>query len=293
MSTLRLDKYLSDAGIGTRSQVKNYIKKGLVTVNDATASAPDLKIDTMSDVVTYMGAVISISDYEYYILNKPAGYVSATKDNFSPTVLSLIDSNRHDLFPVGRLDKDTEGLLLITNDGALAHKLLSPKHHVEKTYYAVIDGIVNQNDVDAFAAGLDIGDEDLMKALPAKLEVLSEPGEHFPENFSSYCKEYYNKHFLRSHNLENSVFSLSNQAENGIHVDNEELADVGRNSDNAKLSYVYVTITEGKFHQIKRMFHHIGKDVIYLKRIAFGKLTLPDDLEIGQSRQLDTLGLTL
>ena len=253
MSTIRLDKYLADAGIGTRSQVKSYIKKGLVMVNSTVASTPDLKINTDKDVITFQGNTVSISEFEYYILNKPSGYVSATKDNVSPTVLSLVDSTRHDLFPVGRLDKDTEGLLLITNDGSLSHRLVSPKHHVEKTYYAVVEGNISENDVAAFAHGLHIGDEDLTTTLPARLVVLSNPGVHYPDNFLSDN--------VPTHNL----------------------------------SYVYVTITEGKFHQVKRMFRHIGSKVIYLKRISFGGVALPDDLDIGQSRKLteDELALLM
>lgn len=172
MSTIRLDKYLADAGIGTRTEIKSYIKKGFVTINGEIAKKPDIKIHFETDEVTFRGEPVHLSIFEYFILNKPAGYVSATKDNTAPTVLSLIESTRHDLFPVGRLDKDTEGLLLITNDGALSHKLLSPKRHVDKTYYAKVDGIVTQDDILAFERGLKIGDEDLDVAMPSKLTIL-------------------------------------------------------------------------------------------------------------------------
>lgn len=232
MALLRIDKYLADAGIGTRKEIKNYIKKGLVTINGETASKPDYKIDTLKDTITYQGEIIHIDEFEYYLLNKPAGYVSATKDNTAPTVLSLIKSQRSDLFPVGRLDKDTEGLLFITNDGALSHKLLSPKKHVDKIYYAIVEGNVNEHDIDLFAKGLVIGDEDLDTALPAKLTLVDD----------------YNA------------------------------------KDN--LSYINVTIQEGKFHQVKRMFQAVDKKVIYLKRIAFGGLSLPDNLPLGEYRQL-------
>lgn len=172
MSTLRLDKYLADAGIGTRSEIKNYIKKGLVTINGEIVKKSDIKIHCEADTITFQNEPIQFAFFEYYILNKPAGYVSATKDNTAPTVLSLVESNHKDLFPVGRLDKDTEGLLLITNDGALSHKLLSPKRHVDKTYYAIVDGIITPDDVLAFQNGLEIGDEDLGIAMPAKLTIL-------------------------------------------------------------------------------------------------------------------------
>lgn len=172
MSTFRLDKYLADAGIGTRTEIKSYIRKGFVIVNGTIANKPDIKINPDKDVIYFQNEPVCLSEFEYYLLNKPAGYVSATKDNTAPTVLSLIDSVRKDLFPVGRLDKDTEGVLLITNDGALSHRLLSPKHHVDKTYYAELEGILTQDDTTAFANGLEIGDTDLHIAMPAKLNIL-------------------------------------------------------------------------------------------------------------------------
>lgn len=229
MSTIRLDKFLADAGIGTRSEVKNYIKKGFVTINNSTAKKPDTKVDTENDIVTFQNETIQLAQFEYYMLNKPAGYVSATKDNTAPTVLSLIESNRKDLFPVGRLDKDTEGLLLITNDGALSHRLLSPKHHVDKTYYAIVEGIVTKDDIAAFENGLKIGDEDLDVAMPAKLSLLK--------------------------------------------IEQEQ-------------SHTNVTIQEGKFHQVKRMFQAVGKKVVYLQRIEFGPIALPENLALGAHRCL-------
>lgn len=232
MAVLRIDKYLADAGIGTRSEIKIYIKKGFVTINGISATKPDTKIDTNKDIICFQNEEIQMDDFEYYLLNKPAGYVSATKDNTAPTVLSLIQSRRSDLFPAGRLDKDTEGLLLITNDGALSHKLLSPKHHVDKTYYAIIEGKVDEQDINLFKEGLFIGDEDLETALPAKLSIVAD-------------------------------------------YDTEQ-----------NLSYVNVTIQEGKFHQVKRMFQAVGKKVTYLKRISFGGLTLPEDLSPGDYRKL-------
>lgn len=237
MALFRLDKYLADAGVGTRTEIKTYIKKGFVEVNDTIVKKPDIKVNPDTDSVKYHGESICISSYEYYILNKPAGYVSATKDNTAPTVLSLIKEGRKDLFPVGRLDKDTEGLLLITNDGDLSHKLLSPKRHVDKTYYAITEGLINENDIAAFQNGLEIGDEDLNIALPAKLTILK--------------------------------------------------TDIEK-----ELSYIEVTLHEGKFHQVKRMVQTVGKKVTYLKRISFGSLTLPDDLKLGEYRRLTEEELT-
>ena len=165
---LRLDKYLADMGIGTRTEVKKAITKVQVRVNEETVKRPEIKIDTEKDHVFYQGQMVAYAEYEYYMLNKPAGVVSATEDKNDSTVLDLIDEKqRKDLFPVGRLDKDTEGLLLITNDGELAHQLLSPKKHVDKVYFARIDGKVTEEDVRRFAEGLEIGEE--KPTLPAHL----------------------------------------------------------------------------------------------------------------------------
>lgn len=224
---LRLDKYLADMGIGTRTEVKKAITKGRVRVNEETVKRPEIKIDTEKDHVFYQGQMVAYAEYEYYMLNKPAGVVSATEDKNDSTVLDLIDEKqRKDLFPVGRLDKDTEGLLLITNDGELAHQLLSPKKHVDKVYFARIDGKVTEEDVRRFAEGLEIGEE--KPTLPAYLEILKR----------------------------------------------EEISEIR------------LTIREGKFHQVKRMFHAVGKEVIYLKRLQIGSLVLDPRLALGEYREL-------
>ena len=169
---IRLDKYLADMGCGTRSQVKREIAGGSVMVNGAPARRPEDKIDTEKDSVVFRGSPVGYVEYEYFMLNKPAGVVSAMEDRKERTVLDLIDARqRKDLFPVGRLDKDTEGLLLITNDGEMAHRLLSPKKHVDKAYYARVAGRITEEHVRLFAEGVDIGDE--KPALPAELTVLS------------------------------------------------------------------------------------------------------------------------
>lgn len=167
---IRLDKFLSQMNIGTRSEVKNFIRKGKIMVNGVVCKNPDLKIDEDMDRVCYDGNEVVYEKYVYYVLNKPAGVVSATTDKKDKTVLDLIDSPKKDLFPVGRLDKDTEGLLLITNDGQLAHELLSPKKHVEKTYLAHITGCLPDDAKDRFEAGLKVDEE--FTAMPAKLEIL-------------------------------------------------------------------------------------------------------------------------
>lgn len=224
---LRLDKYLADMGLGTRSQIKKDISKGQVLVNGTVSKDAGTRIDTEKDQVSYLGQAVTYAEYEYYMLNKPAGVVSATEDRHDRTVLDLIDTKqRKDLFPVGRLDKDTEGLLLITNDGALAHRLLSPKSHVDKVYFARIEGKVTAEDVLLFQKGVDIGEQAL--TLPARLEILS--------------------------------------------------------SDT--VSEIRLTICEGKFHQVKRMFESVGKKVLYLKRLSMGTLILDDLLPPGAYRTL-------
>ena len=163
---IRLDKYLADMGIGTRTEVKKLIRQGKVTVDGSMEKSPEQKIDISRQKVCCMGEAVSYETHEYYMLNKPAGVVSATTDRQDKTVVELIPAKkRRDLFPVGRLDKDTEGLLLITNDGELAHRLLSPKKHVDKVYYVKVQGIVDEADQEIFAEGMSIGNGET--ALPS------------------------------------------------------------------------------------------------------------------------------
>ena len=172
---MRLDKFLTEMGLGTRSEVKKILKTKQITVNGEIVTKPETKVEPENDQISYKGEPVTYCEYEYYLFYKPAGCVTATEDQLHKTVMDyLTDTVRSDLFPVGRLDIDTEGLLLITNDGALAHDLLSPAKHVEKTYYAVIDGVVTEKDVNSFENGVDIGEEKLTK--PGKLRILkSEP----------------------------------------------------------------------------------------------------------------------
>lgn len=224
---IRLDKFLVDMGIGSRSEVKKHIKQGKVEVDHAVVKQPEYKIEPSVQKVICLGQEVSYEAFVYYMLNKPAGVVSATTDNTCKTVLDLItDKKRKDLFPVGRLDKDTEGLLLITNNGELAHRLLSPKKHVDKVYYAKIEGRVTKEDQYKFAHGLSIGNKEVTK--PAQLEIL--------------------------------------------------LSD--------DISEIKLTIQEGKFHQVKRMFQAVGKKVIYLKRLSIGSLQLDETLALGEYRLL-------
>jgi len=236
---VRLDKFLADMGIGTRSEVKLHIKKGKVTVNEESEKSADRKIDVSRDRVAFEGRELTYAAMEYYMLHKPAGVVSATTDNLHTTVLDLIQEGmkkelfmkeelfkKKELFPVGRLDKDTEGLLLITNDGELAHKLLSPKKHISKVYYAKVKGKVTAEDVNTFESGIKL--EEDFTTLPARLNIVK--------------------------------------------------------SDD--ISEVEITIYEGKFHQIKRMFEAVNKEVIYLKRLQMGELVLDADLKKGEYRKL-------
>lgn len=258
---VRLDKFLADSGGGTRTEVKKLIQKGMVQVNGETAKKPELKIDPETDVVEFGGERLGArAEFVYYLLHKPAGYVSATEDTREKTVLDLVPKDgRRNLFPVGRLDKDTEGLLLITDDGQLAHQLLSPKKHVDKTYFAVTEGKVVPEDIEKIRLGVDIGDEE--PTLPGKLEILR--------------------------TWEENVDRKNIEGESGAVIANSNAA--GHKADpegSIWCSEILLTIHEGRFHQVKRMMEAVGKKVIYLKRISMGSLTLPDDLPKGQAREL-------
>ena len=230
---MRLDRYLCETGFGTRSQVKALLKKGLVQVDGEIVKKAELKIDEERAQVFCGGAAAVYQKYIYLMMNKPPGVLSATEDRRQKTVLDLVEEPVPDgIFPVGRLDKDTEGLLLLTNDGELAHRLLSPKKHVDKIYEARVEGRVTGEHVRRFEEGLEIGEK--RPTLPAVLEILSSGEE----------------------------------------------------------SRVRITIREGKFHQIKRMFHAVGKEVIYLKRLAIGNLKLDPALALGQTRLLTAEEIT-
>ena len=230
MSVLRLDKYLCDMQIGSRAEVKGLIKKKRIKVNEETVTKPELKIDTDNDIIKFDDEVINYHEYEYFMLNKPQGVISATNDKSDKTVIDLIkDAKRKDLFPVGRLDKDTEGLLLITNDGELSHNLSSPKRHVDKTYFAKVKGHITDEEVLKFKNGLVV--DETFTAKPARLHVLK-----------------------------------FNDADNTTDIQ--------------------ITIHEGKFHQIKRMFEAVGSEVLYLKRLSMGTLLLDKNLIPGEYRKL-------
>ncbi len=168
---MRLDKFLCEMNLGTRSQVKDYVRQGHVTVNGLPEKAAERKIDITHDLVCFQGRLLSYRQYVYYMLNKPMGVVSATRDNHTETVVDLLGTgHRADIFPVGRLDKDTEGFLLLTNDGELAHRLLAPGRHVDKVYQVKVAHPLSSQDVACLEQGVDIGEE--AYTLPARVEVV-------------------------------------------------------------------------------------------------------------------------
>ncbi|MBO5572971.1 MAG: rRNA pseudouridine synthase [Clostridium sp.] len=223
---MRLDKFLADMGVGKRSDIRKEIRAGRVSVGREILRDPGAHVSEQDEII-YRGKPVRYETFVYYMLNKPAGVITATEDRHQETVLDLIgEQKRKDLFPVGRLDRDTEGLLLITNDGDLGHRLLSPRHHVDKTYLVQTDLPVTEEDVRVFAGGFQVDEE--LTAMPADLVLLGEMGPEWAE----------------------------------------------------------ITIREGKFHQIKRMFQARGKTVVYLKRISMGTLVLDESLLPGSYRRL-------
>ena len=226
----RLDKLLAGTGKWSRREVKALVRQGLVRVDGRLAASAEDKLDPAAAIITVAGETISLCRFTYVMLHKPAGVLTATEDRKQPTVLDLLppELRRIGLAPVGRLDKDTEGLLLLTNDGALAHALLAPGRHVDKVYYAKIDGMVTEEDVKRFAEGIDIGAEEEEMTRPAKLDIMK----------------------------------------------------------SAEESEIRLTIHEGKFHQVKRMFLAVGKEVTYLKRERMGTLCLDENLKPGEYRLL-------
>lgn len=300
-TVMRLDKYLADMGLGTRSEVKESIRRGHITVNGATVRTADTKVDTLADEVCCDGEPVGYTHFEYYMLNKPAGVISATDDRKTETVIDLIRSKkRRDLFPVGRLDKDTEGLLLITNDGALAHQLLSPKKHVPKVYYARVAGRVTAEDVSLFAAGLMV--DETLTAMPAKLTVLAvhesagqartaEPGGIGATVLGPAEPGGAGAAILgpaETGAIGNAEASAAEPAGAGA------LGPAGAASlEPAAVSEITLEIHEGKFHQVKRMFEAVGKEVIYLKRLSMGPLVLDEALKPGAYRELTAAELEL
>lgn len=225
----RLDKILANMGYGTRKEVKKLVKSNLVEVNGEKVKDPSINVDPKKDKILVGNEIVDYRKFIYIMMNKPEGVVSATVDNYDETVIDLLEEEYKvfNPFPVGRLDKDTVGLLLITNDGELNHKLISPRWNVDKVYYAEINKEVDDRDIEAFKNGIVISEG--YKCRPGKLEIIKSD-------------------------------------ENGAEV--------------------YVTIQEGKFHQVKRMFEALDKEVVYLKRVKFGNINLDETLKEGEYREL-------
>ena len=224
---MRLDKFLKECNVCSRSESKQVLKKGLVKVNGSVVKDASIKIDENKDVITYNDEVLKYEEFIYVMLNKPAGVVSATEDTRDTTVVDLVKEYAHkDLFPFGRLDKDSVGLVILSNDGKLAHELLSPKKHVSKVYYLKIKGKLDNSDIEAFKNGITLEDGYLTKE--GKLEIIK--------------------------------------------------------SD--EISECYATISEGKFHQLKRMFIALNKEVVFLKRIKIKDIELDESLNEGEYRLL-------
>lgn len=225
----RLDKIISNLGYGSRKDVKTFVKKGLIEVDGVIAKDNGMSVDPEKSSIKINGEEILYRKYIYLMMNKPDGVISATQDSKDETVIDLleIDHQAFEPFPVGRLDKDTVGLLLLTNDGELNHRLISPKWHVDKIYYAMINKKVDESDIEKFKKGIVL--DDGYKCMEAKLEIISSSDEG---------------------------------------------------------SEIRITIQEGKYHQVKRMFEAVGKKVTYLKREEFGGLKLDEELEEGEYREL-------
>ena len=230
---MRLDKFLANSGYGSRKDIKLLVKKGAVSVDGKVATDSGMQVNEASSDISINGEKISYKKYIYIMLNKPDGYVSATYDKHLPVVTELLGEyeNSFEPYPVGRLDIDTEGLLVLTNDGDMCHRLLSPKSHVKKTYLVVTDIPADEADREAFAKGVEL--DDGYVTLPGELEFTAE-------------------------------------------------ADT-----------TYLTIYEGKFHQVKRMFESVGKKVVYLKRVRMGNLSLDEELPLGGFRELTDTEISL
>ena len=225
----RLDKILANLGYGTRKELKKIVRNGIVEVNGVVAKDSGMQVDPEKDKIVINGEEIYYRKFIYLMMNKPDGVISATYDNRDETVIDLLEVEHQvfEPFPVGRLDKDTVGLLLLTNDGELNHRLIAPKWKVDKVYFAKIDKEVTESDVKAFQKGITLDDGYVCKEAKLEIQSASEDG-----------------------------------------------------------SDVLVTIQEGKFHQVKRMFEAVGKKVVYLKRTEFGTLPLDEELEEGEYREL-------
>lgn len=271
----RLDRFLANESSFSRSEVKKMIRSGRITVNGRPDVQPEQKIDPEADIVLADGVRIQSAGRICIMMNKPAGYLSATRDGRQRTVIDLVREPWADkLFPVGRLDKDTEGMLLLTNDGALSHRLLSPARHVSKTYFAIVTGKPEQEIQARFMEGLDIGEK--KKTLPAQLMFLSVDGD--------FLEEYVTGMEVSGADGTMPSGMISARQMQEFCLRSIALSDYARCGDDECCTAV--SVTEGKYHQIKRMFMACGREVRFLKRIAMGTLMLDPKLESGAYRRL-------
>ena len=242
---MRLDKFLANSGIGTRKEVKDILKNRKISVNDVFVKDGKIQIDEKKDIVKYENKIVNYKPFVYIMMNKPAGVISATEDNHHKTVIDLLNDEyrTYDIFPVGRLDIDTEGLLLLTNDGVLSHNLLSPKKHVDKKYYVKIANPLSEDDIKMLENGIKLEENFVTKK--AKVEIICNGSEKESKN-----------------------------------------SDFDENKNNKNENLVYITISEGKFHQVKRMFKAVNNEVLYLKRVKMGSLLLDEKLKLGEYREL-------
>ena len=230
---MRLDKDLGNSGVGTRKEVKEFLKKRKIKINDKIVIDGSIKIKEYEDVIKFEDNIVEYKPFVYIMLNKPSGVISATEDKRHKTVIDILENNykTYNIFPIGRLDIDTEGLLLLTNDGQLSHNLLSPNKHVDKKYYVELKTEITAEMIEKLENGIKLEENFITKN--AKIEVMKD--------------------------------------EKNIEKD---------------LKKVFITITEGKFHQVKRMFKAVNNEVLYLKRVQMGNLKLDKKLNLGEYREL-------
>lgn len=243
---MRLDRFLANSGVGTRKEVKDILKKRKIKVNNKIVIDGSIHIDENSDVIMFEDNIIGYKPFVYIMLNKPEGVISATEDKEHKTVIDLLNNEykTYSLFPVGRLDIDTEGLLILTNDGQLAHNLLSPNKHINKKYYVELRDPVEENHINLLENGIQLDEDFITK--DAKVEI-----------------------------IENSKLPID------------------KTTGERNVSKAYITITEGKYHQVKRMFKAVGNKVVYLKRVSMGNLVLDNNLKIGEYRELTEAEINL
>lgn len=255
---MRLDKFLSEASIERRKAVRIFIKDGKVKVNGKIVITPAAEINEHKDIITYLNEVISYKENVYYMFHKPSGCVTARSDEKDKTVLDYFQNiDCKGLFPVGRLDKDTEGLLFITNDGEFNHQLMYPDKHVEKTYFFWAFGKLNHEQIQVLETGISIQEGGPLTR-PAKVRIVKEG------LFSEFKDE----------------------------VQGSKHEKVRKNKDIQPVLAGYITISEGRKHQIKRMMKVSGCNIFYLKRVSIGSVTLDETLEKGEFRQLTKAELT-